>query len=102
VSQALLICQACGYEENADKNAAKNIKTVGQTGIACEANRRSGRQQEPAGIREEALPVASKKPVEPKLTRSFASSNPLLSRRVGCQEIYSVDISVLAYMVLHA
>ena len=47
-SQALFRCQACGYEENADINAAKNIRTVGQTGIACEANRISGRQQEPA------------------------------------------------------
>jgi len=48
-----------------------------------------------------ARPLASKKSVEPNLTRSFASSRPLLSRSVGCQEIYSVDISVLAYMVLH-
>ena len=59
VSQALFKCQACGYEENADINAAKNIKTVGQTGVACEANRISGRQQEPAGTREEVMPVAS-------------------------------------------
>ena len=54
-SQALFRCQACGYEENADINAAKNIKTVGQTGITCQANRISGRQQEPAGTREEVL-----------------------------------------------
>ncbi len=59
VSQALFRCQACGYEEHADINAAKNIKTVGQTGMmACQANRISGRQQEPAGNREEVLPVA--------------------------------------------
>ncbi len=58
LSQALFRCQACGYEENADINAAKNIKTVGQTGMACEANRISGRQQEPAGNREELLPTA--------------------------------------------
>ena len=45
VSQALFRCQACGYEENADINAANNIKTVGQTGMACSANRISGRQQ---------------------------------------------------------
>jgi putative transposase len=58
-SQVLFRCLACGYEQNADINAANNIKTVGQTGMACEANRISGRQQEPAGTREEVLPVAS-------------------------------------------
>jgi len=58
-SQAQFKCMACGYEENADINAAKNIKTVGQTGMACAANRVSGRQQEPAVDREEVLPVAS-------------------------------------------
>ena len=59
VSQDVFRCQACGHEENADINAAKNILTVGQTGMACQANRISGRQQEPAGTREEVLPVAS-------------------------------------------
>ena len=60
VSQEVFRCQGCGYEENADVNAAKNILTVGQTGMmACQANRISGRQQEPAGTREEVLPVAS-------------------------------------------
>jgi len=58
VTQEVFRCQACGHEENADINAAKNILTVGQTGMACEANRISGRQQEPAGIREEVLPKA--------------------------------------------
>jgi len=59
VSQDVFRCQVCGHEENADVNAAINILTVGQTGMACQANRISGRQQEPAGIREEVLPVAS-------------------------------------------
>jgi len=58
-SQAVFKCLACGYEENADVNAAKNILTVGQMGMTCQANRISGRQQEPAGTREEVLPVAS-------------------------------------------
>jgi putative transposase len=65
-SQAIFKCLVCGHEENADINAAKNILTVGQTGMACRANRKSGRQQEPARIpsgiaqanREEVLPVA--------------------------------------------
>ena len=57
-SQAVFKCLACGHEENADVNAAKNILTVGQTGMACQANRVGGRQQEPAGNREEVLPVA--------------------------------------------
>ena len=59
LSQADFRCLVCGYEENADINAAKNILTVGQTGMVCEANRVGGRQQEPAGTREEVLPVAS-------------------------------------------
>jgi len=65
VSQDVFRCQVCEHEENADINAAKNILTVGQTGMmACQANRISGRQQEPAGTREEVLPVASLKPME--------------------------------------
>ena len=59
LSQAEFKCIACGYEANADVNAAKNILTVGQTGMACEANHVGGRQQESAGTREEVLPVAS-------------------------------------------
>ncbi|MEA3460292.1 MAG: transposase, partial [Bacteroidota bacterium] len=60
MSRAEFKCIACGHEANADVNAAKNILTVGQTGMmACQANRISGRQQEPAGTREEVLPVAS-------------------------------------------
>ena len=67
VSQEVFRCKGCGYEEHADINAAKNILTVGQTGMACQANRISGRQQnpfrarvsKPAGTREEVLTVAS-------------------------------------------
>ena len=58
-SQAVFVCLACGYEQHADVNAARNILTVGQTGMACAANRSSGRQQEPVGNREGVLPVAS-------------------------------------------
>jgi IS605 OrfB family transposase len=39
-SQAVFRCLACGHEENADVNAAKNILTVGQTGMACDLKRR--------------------------------------------------------------
>jgi len=58
-SQAVFSCLACGYAQNADVNAAKNILTAGLAEMACQANRKSGRQQEPAGTREGALPVAS-------------------------------------------
>lgn len=58
-SQAEFVCLACGYEHHADVNAARNILTVGQTGMACRANRNSGRQQEPAKNREGVLPLAS-------------------------------------------
>jgi len=58
-SQETFKCLNCGHEENADVNAAKNILTVGQTGIACRVNRVGGQQQEPAGTREEVLPMAS-------------------------------------------
>jgi len=47
-SQAEFVCLACGYEQHADVNAARNILTVGQTGLACGSNRISGRKQEPA------------------------------------------------------
>ncbi len=58
-SQSDFVCLQCGNEQHADVNAAINILTVGQTGMACQANRSGGRQQEPAGTREEVLPVAS-------------------------------------------
>jgi putative transposase len=57
-SQAVFKCLVCGYEANADVNAARNILTVGQTGLACGSNRSSGRKQEPAGTCEEVLPRA--------------------------------------------
>jgi putative transposase len=57
-SQSEFECQVCGHNENADINASKNILTVGQTGIACQANHKSGRQQEPVGNREGVMPVA--------------------------------------------
>ena len=46
-SQASFECMNCGYKDNADLNAAKNILTVGQTGVACGSNliRRSSKQE---------------------------------------------------------
>jgi len=54
-SQYVFRCVATRHEATADVNAAKNILTVGQTGIACRANRTSCRQQEPAGNHKEVL-----------------------------------------------
>ncbi len=34
-SQALFLCQECGYEVNADLNAAYNILAAGRTVLAC-------------------------------------------------------------------
>ncbi len=53
--RAVFRCISCGYEAHADVNAAINILTVGQTGIACEANHIGGRQQEPTEFCEETL-----------------------------------------------
>ncbi len=58
-SQAVFKCLACGHEENADVNAARNILTVGQTGMVCVANRISDRQQKPTRNREGVLSQAS-------------------------------------------
>ena len=47
--QALFKCIKCGYEANADVNAAQNIlRRAGLARIACQANLNRGRQQEPA------------------------------------------------------
>jgi putative transposase len=58
-SQSVFKCRACGHEENADVNAAKNVLTVGRTGMACGSNCVGGRKQEPAGTREGVLSRAS-------------------------------------------
>jgi putative transposase len=47
-SQAIFECLACGYKDNADVNAAKNILRVGLTRSACEVNHTGGQQQEPS------------------------------------------------------
>ena len=56
-SQSVFECLICGHEQHADVNAARNILTVGQTGLACGSNRNSDRKQEIVRIREEVLPL---------------------------------------------
>ena len=66
-SQAEFVCLSCGVEQQADVNAAKNIITVGLTGMACDlekalfaqSNHKSGRKQEPVGNSDGVLPLAS-------------------------------------------
>ena len=49
--QAIFKCVKCGYETNADVNAAQNIlRRAGLARIACQANLDRGRQQEPAEV----------------------------------------------------
>ena len=48
-SQSRFVCEACGLEINADHNAAINIKTLGQRGMACGSNRTSGRKHDLPG-----------------------------------------------------
>lgn len=48
-SQSDFVCVSCGFEFNADENAAKNIelKALGHGVLACESNLKRGRKQEP-------------------------------------------------------
>lgn len=52
-SQSLFVCEACDLKMNADHNAALNIITLGQRGMACGSNRISGRKQEPVGTNDQ-------------------------------------------------
>ena len=81
--QAVFKCTACGYEENADVNAARNILTVGQTGIA----KRTAVAVGSRNLQETARKYC------PWLHRS--QRNPLRSRGGGCQP--TNIISLLTY-----
>ena len=51
LSQSLFKCLACGYSDNADTNAAKNILAAGHAVLACgEATLVASMKQEPLGI----------------------------------------------------
>jgi len=49
-TQADFVCVECGYANNADVVGAINILRAGHARLACEVNRISGQQQEPAEV----------------------------------------------------
>lgn len=54
--QAKFECKVCGYKDNADINAAKNILVVGQTMLACGVDTLvATMKQESVGNRESIL-----------------------------------------------
>jgi putative transposase len=59
-SQAVFHCRACGHKENADINAAKNIRARGHRVLACGGGVQSDPpvKQEPVGNRERVPPAA--------------------------------------------
>lgn len=61
-SQERFECGACGHKENADINAAKNIRARGHRVLACGDTVQLGRsvKQEPVGCREAEPPTAAK------------------------------------------
>ncbi|WP_368859284.1 zinc ribbon domain-containing protein [uncultured Succinatimonas sp.] len=47
ITKEIFRCVKCGYEANADHNAAQNIlRRAGLARMACQANLNRGRQQE--------------------------------------------------------
>jgi len=56
-TQALFECVACGYSENADLNAARNILAAGHAVLACGESAQSGHsmKQEPAEVSQPAF-----------------------------------------------
>ena len=51
VSQAAFLCRACGHVDNADCNAAKNIRAEGISVMACGSSQSAGRKQEATVVR---------------------------------------------------
>jgi putative transposase len=57
--QALFVCVACGHEDNADTNAAKNILRAGQALSACGVGPLGPSVKQEPGVGREAQPLAA-------------------------------------------
>lgn len=73
LSQAKFKCVDCGYSENADINAARNILAAGHAVLACGEIVQSG-----YSVKQEPVEVTTQ-------ITAWRRRNPLPERRGGCQ-----------------
>ena len=57
-TQSLFVCVSCGYTDNADVNAAKNVLRAGRVLSVCESNPKRGRKQKIGVNREVRAPLS--------------------------------------------
>jgi len=54
VSQAVFVCRVCGHADNADDNAAHNIRAEGISVMVCGSSQSAGRKQEAVVVRRQS------------------------------------------------